>query len=169
MTPQELRALRAGLNATQAAMAKALGVNRSTYGTYEQDGTEVPRAIELACLWLADHPEALLLADIQAAADPDRARPADPAPIGSLRLNVGPQHAGVVEVAIATSSLTQSLIEHLVRRRVIDEAEAQAIYNKAMADLQHPAFGTGQAWTRGTLDFLRGAYQSLCKTLGVAY
>jgi len=53
-------ALNAGL-VSQVGAARALGIACRTYQNYERGERPIPRAVDLACRYLAEHPDELSL------------------------------------------------------------------------------------------------------------
>lgn len=54
-----LRATREALGASQGELADTLGVTTRAVQKWEAEGT-APRAVHLACLYLSEHPEAIV-------------------------------------------------------------------------------------------------------------
>ena len=55
MRRRELLAARKALGLSQTAFGKALGLHQQTVHKYESGELPVPRAVELAVLWLLEH------------------------------------------------------------------------------------------------------------------
>jgi DNA-binding XRE family transcriptional regulator len=56
MTPEKFKSWRKSLGITQATPASSLGIGRRMVQNYEKGSYPVPRHIDLACRYLAEHP-----------------------------------------------------------------------------------------------------------------